>query len=87
MAVPETSRDVVNILREDGTPVTSAHVTRVSRNNDNSDLALFVALNQKGEMPMMKGRFYPGDRTRPLDSPDAGPAKAGPHMRRVRSSR
>jgi hypothetical protein len=59
---PETSRDVVNILREDGTPVTSAHITRVSRNNDNRDLALFVALNEKGEMPMMKGWFYPGDR-------------------------
>jgi hypothetical protein len=59
---PETSRDVVNILREDGTPVISAHVTRVSRNNDNRDLALFVALNENGAMPMMKGWFYPGDR-------------------------
>jgi len=59
---PETSRDVVNILREDGTPVTSAHVTRVSRNNDSRDLALSVALNEKGQMPMMKGWFYPGDR-------------------------
>jgi len=59
---PESSRDVVNILREDGTPVISAHVTRVSRNNDNRDLALFVALNENGAMPMMKGWFYPGDR-------------------------
>jgi len=59
---PESSRDVVNILREDGTPVASAHVTRVSRNNDNRDLALFVALNENGDMPMMKGWFYPGDR-------------------------
>jgi hypothetical protein len=59
---PESSRDVVNILREDGTPVTSTHVTRVSRNNDNRDLALFVALNENGQMPMMKGWFYPGDR-------------------------
>ena len=59
---PESSRDVVNILREDGTPVISAHATRVSRNNEKRDLALFVALNEKGEMPMMKGWFYPGDR-------------------------
>lgn len=59
---PETSRDVVNILREDGTPVISAHVTRVSRNNDNRDLALFVAMNENGAMPMLKGWFYPGDR-------------------------
>jgi hypothetical protein len=59
---PESSRDVVYILREDGTPVTSAPATRVSRNNDKRDLALFVALNEKGEMPMMKGWFYPGDR-------------------------
>ena len=59
---PETSRDVVLILREDGTPVTSAHITRVSRNNENRDLALFVALNENGDMPMMRGWFYPGDR-------------------------
>jgi hypothetical protein len=59
---PESSRDVVNILREDGTPVASAHVTRVSRNNDNRDLVLFVALSESREMPMMRGWFYPGDR-------------------------
>jgi hypothetical protein len=59
---PESSRDVVYILREDGTPVTSAHVTRVSRNNESRDLALFVALNENGAMPMMRGWFYPGDR-------------------------
>jgi len=59
---PETSRDVVYILREDGTPVTSVHTTRVSRNNDNRDLALFVGLNENGAMPVMRGWFYPGDR-------------------------
>jgi hypothetical protein len=59
---PESSRDVVNILREDGTAVTSAHAKRVSRNNENRDLALYVALNESGGMPMMKGWFYPGDR-------------------------
>jgi len=59
---PESSRDVVLILREDGTPVTSVHTKRVSRNDENRDLALFVALNENGAMPMMKGWFYPGDR-------------------------
>jgi hypothetical protein len=59
---PETSRDVVLILREDGTPVTSAHTKRISRNNENRDLALFVALNESGGMPVMRGWFYPGDR-------------------------
>ena len=54
---PESSRDVVNILREDGTAVTSAHAKRVSRNNENRDLALYVALNESGGMPMMKGWF------------------------------
>ena len=59
---PESSGDVVLIVREDGTPVTSAHTTRVSRNNDNRDLALFVGLNENGAMPVMRGWFYPGDR-------------------------
>jgi hypothetical protein len=52
----------VNILREDGTPVTSAHTKRVSRNNENRDLALFVGLDERGAMPTMKGWFYPGER-------------------------
>jgi len=57
---PDTSRDVVYILREDGTPVTSAHVIRMQRGNDKRDLALLVAMKEGGAEPMMKGWFYPG---------------------------
>ena len=57
---PDTSRDVVYILREDGTPVTSAHVAHMQRNSDKRDLALWVALNENGAMPAMKGWFFPG---------------------------
>ncbi len=33
-----------------------------SRKGGHRDLALYVALNESGGMPMMKGWFYPGDR-------------------------
>ena len=56
---PETSRDVVSILREDGTPVTSAHVARMQRGDAHRDLAVGVAMEENGAMPVMKGWFYP----------------------------
>ena len=59
---PETSRDVVTIMGDDGTVVASAHVKRMTRNSDKRDLALEVALGESGAMPAMKGWFYPGDR-------------------------
>lgn len=60
LANPDVSRDVVYILREDGTPVTSAHVTRMQRGNDKRDLAIAVALDETSAAPVMKGWFYPG---------------------------
>ncbi len=57
---PETSRDVVYVLREDGTFVTSAHVVHMQRSNDKRNLALWVALNENRSMPAMKGWFFPG---------------------------
>jgi hypothetical protein len=57
---PETSRDHVYVLRQDGTPVASARVTHWQRGNEQSDLAIAVALNENGAMPVMKGWFFPG---------------------------
>jgi hypothetical protein len=57
---PETSRDVVTIMRDDGSVVTSAHIKRMPRLSDNRDLALAVVLNESSSMPVMKGWFYPG---------------------------
>ena len=39
-----------------------AHQRPARQPYDSRDLAISVALNEKGEMPMMKGWFYPGDR-------------------------
>jgi len=58
-----TSRDLVYIFSgEHGerTFVTSARVRRMQRDSDKRDLALSVALNAEGAVPMMKGWFYPG---------------------------
>ncbi|HTI41586.1 MAG TPA: hypothetical protein VL693_07150 [Vicinamibacterales bacterium] len=62
LANPETSRDVVYILREDGTPVASAPVARRQRSNDKRNLAMWVAFNESGTVPVMKGWFYPGTK-------------------------
>lgn len=60
LANPDSSRDVVTIMRDDGSVVTSANVKRtMERNSDKLDLALAVAVNE-GAMPVMKGWFYPG---------------------------
>ncbi len=60
LANPDVSRDVVYILRDDGTPVTSAYVKRMHRDSDKRDLALAVALDETSAAPVMKGWFYPG---------------------------
>ena len=61
LANPDSSRDVVYIAREDGTPVISARVAHVQRSNEKRDLALWVAFNESGaRMPMMRGWFFPG---------------------------
>ena len=62
LANPETSRDVVYILREDGTPVASAPVARRQRTSDKRNLAMWVAFNESGAAPVMKGWFYPGTK-------------------------
>ena len=62
LANPETSRDVVYILRADGTPVASAPVARRQRTSDKRNLAMWVAFNESGAMPVMKGWFYPGTK-------------------------
>jgi len=59
---PSTTRDVVYILREDGTPVASAGIRRVPRTSDDRHLAVEVALNENGTTPTLKGWFYPGQR-------------------------
>jgi hypothetical protein len=60
LADPDTSRDVVYILREDGTPVASAPIVRMQRTSEKRNLAMWVALNENGAVPVMKGWFYPG---------------------------
>jgi hypothetical protein len=60
LANPETSRDVVYIAREDGTPVTSAHVVHRQRSTDKRDLTLWVAFSENGAAPVMRGWFFPG---------------------------
>jgi hypothetical protein len=60
LANPETSRDVVYILREDGTPVASVPVVHRQRTSDKRNLAMWVAINENGAVPVMKGWFYPG---------------------------
>jgi hypothetical protein len=59
LANPETSRDVVYIVREDGTLVTSAHVVHRQRSSDRRNLSLWVAFGEKGAVPTMKGWFFP----------------------------
>ena len=60
LANDNSSRDLVYIFREDGGLVTSARVTRMQRGNDKRNLALALALNESGAVPVMKGWFYPG---------------------------
>jgi len=40
--------------------VASARVTHWQRGNEQRDLAIAVALNENGAMPVMKGWFFPG---------------------------
>ena len=61
LADPNTSRDVVNIIREsDNKLITSAWVRPMVRNNDEHGLALEVAMPGSSSVPMLKGWMYPG---------------------------
>jgi hypothetical protein len=58
------ARNLVYIFRNDmngtRTLVTSSPIVRMKRENDRRNLALAVAVQGEGAVPVMKGWFYPG---------------------------